>query len=183
MLKTYEYRLYPNREQEILLAKHFGATRFIYNWGLAKKVEEYEKNKKCLSFFDLCKELTILKNKEEYMWLYEISNPALQYSLRHLDNAFTRFFREKKGFPKFKSKKNNKQTYSIPEHVSINFDKQRINIPKFQRKNSLKIRIDRIFEGKIKTCTIKKTPTNKYFISILVNLIILFKYSIVIPSI
>ena len=66
MLKTYVYRVYPNKEQEILLAKHFGCTRFIYNWGLEKKIKEYELNKKQLSFFDLCKELTILKNQEEY---------------------------------------------------------------------------------------------------------------------
>ncbi len=167
MLKTYVYRVYPTKEQEILLAKHFGCTRFIYNWGLAKKIEEYEKNEKRLSFFDLCKELTILKNQEEYKWLYEVSNPALQYSLRHLDNAFTRFFREKKGFPKFKSKKNNKYSYSLPEKVKIDFENQKAILPKF--KKPLKIRIDRTFEGKIKTCTIKKTPTNKYFIFVLVE--------------
>ena len=149
MLKTYVYRVYPNKEQEILLAKHFGCTRFIYNWGLEKKIKEYELNKKQLSFFDLCKELTILKNQEEYKWLYEVSNPALQYSLRHLDNAFTRFFREKKGFPKFKSKKNNKHSYSLPERVKIDFENQKAILPKF--KKSLKIRIDRTFEGKIKT--------------------------------
>ena len=169
MLKTYVYRVYPNKEQEILLAKHFGATRFIYNWGLAKKIEEYEKNKKYLSYFDLCKELTILKQQEEYSWLYEVSNPTLQQSLRHLDNAFTKFFREKRGFPKFKSKKNNKKSYSFPLDANIDFEKQRINIPKFQKRNGLKIRVDRVFQGKIKTCTVKKKPTNKYFIYILVE--------------
>ena len=154
MLKSYKYRIYPNKEQEILLAKHFGCNRFIYNWALAKKIEEYEKNKKCLSFFDLCKELTKLKQEKEYEWLYEVSNSSLQYSLRHLDNAFTNFFREKAKFPKFKTKKNKKYSYSIPEHVSIDFEKQRISIPKFQYKKSIKARISQTFEGKIKTCTI-----------------------------
>ena len=67
MLKTYVYRVYPNKEQEILLAKHFGCTRFIYNWGLAKKIAYYEQNKKTLSYFDLAKQLTELKQQEEYM--------------------------------------------------------------------------------------------------------------------
>lgn len=169
MLKTYVYRVYPNKEQEILLAKHFGATRFIYNWGLAKKIEEYEKNKKTLSYFDLAKQLTKLKQQEEYKWLYEVSNQTLQQSLRHLDNAFTKFFREKKGFPKFKSKKRNKNSYSFAEYISVDFKNKKLYIPKFQKKNGLKIRVDRTFEGKIKTCTIKKTPTNKYFISVLVE--------------
>ena len=167
MLKTYVYRIYPNKEQEILLAKHFGCVRFIYNWGLAKKIEEYERNKKQLTYFNMTKELTNLKQQEEYKWLYEVSNPALQYSLRHLDNAFTRFFRGKKGFPKFKSKKNNKHSYSLPENVKVDFENQKVVLPKF--KKPLKIRVDRNFEGKIKTCTIKKTPTNKYFICVLVE--------------
>lgn len=169
MLKSYLYRVYPNKEQEILLAKHFGATRFIYNWGLTKKIEEYEKNKKQLSYFGLTKELTKLKQQDEYSWLYDVSNISLQQSLRHLDNAFTNFFRNKRGFPKFKSKKRNKDSYSLSKDISINFVKQKINIPKFQKQNSLKIRVDRTFDGKIKSCTIKKTPTNKYFVSLLVE--------------
>ena len=132
MLKTYVYRVYSTKEQEILLAKHFGATRFIYNWGLAKKIQEYEQNKKSLSYFNLAKELTNLKQQEKYKWLYEVSNPALQQSLRHLDNAFTRFFREKKGFPKFKSKKNNRYSYSLPENVKIDFEQQKVILPKFK---------------------------------------------------
>lgn len=167
MLKTYVYRIYPNKEQEILITKHFDCTRFIYNWGLEKKITYYEQNKKSLSYFDLAKQLTKLKQEKKYSWLYEVSNPALQQSLRHLDNAFTKFFREKKGFPKFKSKKNARHSYSLPEKVRINFKQQTIILPKF--KKPLKIRVDRIFEGKIKTCTISKTPTNKYFISILVQ--------------
>lgn len=167
MLKTYVYRIYPNKEQEILITKHFDYTRFIYNWGLEKKITYYEQNKKSLSYFDLAKQLTELKQEKKYSWLYEVSNPALQQSLRHLDNAFTKFFREKKGFPKFKSKKNARHSYSLLEKVRINFKQQTIILPKF--KKPLKIRVDRIFEGKIKTCTISKTPTNKYFISILVK--------------
>ena len=120
-----------------------------------------------MSYFNLAKELTVLKQNKQYSWLYEVANSSLQQSLRHLDNAFTKFFREKKGFPKFKSKKNNKQTYTLPIGVKIDFDTQRIYLPKF--KKTIKVKIDRKFCGKIKTCTIKKTPTNKYFISVLVE--------------
>lgn len=167
MLRTYEYRLYPTEKQKILLAKHFGCVRFIYNWALALKIENYEKDNKKMSCFDLMKAMTPLKQKEEFSWLYEVSNPALQQSIRHLDNAFTGFFRDKKGFPKFKSKKDNNKSYSIPENVKIDFDKNKIILPKFRE--GIKIRVDRTFEGNIKTCTVKQTPTNKYFISIVVE--------------
>lgn len=167
MLKTYKYRIYPTKEQEDLFLKHFNNVRFIYNWGLEKKIKEYEQSNKSLSYFNLAKELTVLKQNKQYSWLYEVANSSLQQSLRHLDNAFTKFFREKKGFPKFKSKKNNKQTYTLPIGVKIDFDTQRIYLPKF--KKTIKVKIDRKFCGKIKTCTIKKTPTNKYFISVLVE--------------
>ncbi len=167
MLKTYKYRIYPTKEQEDLFLKHFNNVRFIYNWGLEKKIKEYEQNNKSLSYFNLAKELTVLKQNKQYSWLYEVANSSLQQSLRHLDNAFTKFFREKKGFPKFKSKKDNKQAYTLPVGVKIDFDMQRIYLPKF--KKTIKVKIDRKFCGKIKTCTIKKTPTNKYFISVLVE--------------
>jgi len=167
MFKRYEYRLYPTERQKILLAKHFGCVRFIYNWALDLKIKAYQENEIRMSCFDLMKEMTVLKKKDEYKWLYEISNPALQQSIRHLDNAFTKFFREKRGFPKFKNKKNNRRSYSIPENVKINFEKHKVHLPKFIE--GINIKIDRAFEGKIKTCTIKQTPTNKYFISVLVE--------------
>lgn len=167
MLKTYKYRIYPTKEQTDLFAKHFGCVRFIYNWGLSKKIEEYQKNKRSLSYFDLSKELTLLKKQQEYKWLREVSVSALQQSLRHLDNAFTNFFRKKKGFPNFKTKKSNLNSYSLPEKVKIDFKNKKIILPKF--KNGVKTKIDRIFEGKIKTCVVKKTSTNKYFITMLVQ--------------
>lgn len=166
MLKTYEYRLNPTEKQKILFAKHFGCNRFIYNWALALKIKAYNKDNKKISCFDSIKELTPLKREKEFIWLNEVYCQSLQQSIRHLDNAFTRFFREKKGFPKFKSKKNNRKSYSIPQGIKINFDNHKIFIPKVGNTN---FRVDRTFEGKIKTCTIKQTSTNKYFISVLVE--------------
>lgn len=167
MLKTYEYRLCPNEVQETLIQKHFGCARFIYNWALTLKKQSYENENNKLSCFDLIRALTPLKNNEEYKWLCEVSNSALQQSIRHLDVAFSKFFKKRTSFPKFKNKKNNKKSYSIPSTVKINFNIHKIFLPKFRE--GINFRLDRTFEGKIKTCTVKQTPTNKYFISILVE--------------
>ncbi len=165
MLKAFKCRIYPNAEQEIIFAKHFGSCRFIYNFALAKKIELYQNQSKRISCFDLMKEITLLKKQEEYKWLNECIAQSLQQSLRHLDNAFTRFFREKKGFPRF-HKKTGKQSFTVPQNVKIDFENNQIQIPKC---NQIKVKLHRKFEGNIKTCVISKTPTGKYFISVLVE--------------
>ena len=106
MLKTYEYRIYPNKEQTILIAKHFGCTRFVYNKALALKIETYTKDKKSLSKYDLVNKIVEWKDTEELNWLKEVHSQSLQQAIFHLDSAFTKFFREKEGYPKFKSKFN-----------------------------------------------------------------------------
>lgn len=165
MIKAFKYRIYPNAEQEIIFAKHFGSCRFLYNWGLARKIELYQKENKRISCFDLIKEIAILKKQEEYQWLNEVNSQSLQQSLRHLDNAFTRFFREKKGFPKF-HKKTGKQSFTIPQNVKIDFENNQIQIPKCKK---VKAKLHSEFQGNIKTCVISKNPSGKYFISVLVE--------------
>ena len=164
MLKTYEYRLYPNKEQVISITKHFGCTRFVYNKALALKMEIYTKYKKDTSKYELVNKIVEWKNSEGFNWLKEVHSQALQQAIFHLDSAYTRFFREKKGFPKFKSKHSHRFSYSIPQNVKVNFETHKIYIPKIGWVNT---RIDRTFEGKIKTCTIKQVPSGKYFISVL----------------
>lgn len=166
--KTFKYRIYPNKEQQKLILRHIGCSRWVYNYGLEKKIKSYQETGKGLSMFDIKKELPILKKSEDTKWLKEVNSQSLQESLVHLDKAFTKFFKEKKGFPKFKSKKNNRQTFSIPQSTIVNFENNTIDIPKFNK--SIKIRLHRKFEGKIKTSTITKTSTDKYFISVLVEL-------------
>ena len=161
--KSYKYRIYPNQKQRELLEKHFGSVRFVYNWGLEKKIKAYQRNKKRISCFDLIKELTILKKKKDFQWLNKVNSQSLQMSLRNLDNAFTSFFRKNNRFPRFKSKKQNKNNFQIPQHLKIN---TKLTIPKI---SNIKIKLSRKIEGKIKTATISKAPTNKYFISILVE--------------
>ena len=164
MLKTYEYRLYPNKEQVTLIAKHFGCTRFVYNKALALKMEIYTKYKKNISKYELVNKIVEWKNTEEFKWLKEVHSQALQQVIFNLDSAYTRFFREKKGFPKFKNKHTHRFSYSIPQNIKVNFETHKVYIPKIGWVNT---RIDRTFEGKIRTCTIKQVPSGKYFISVL----------------
>jgi putative transposase len=165
MLRAYKYRLYPNNEQRIALSKNFGCARWVYNWALSRKIEAYEKENRSLSIFVLSKELPKLKVAEETKWLAEADSQALVMSLRNLDNAFTRFFREKKGFPKFKSKKS-RQSFQIPQRVKVDFKALKIILPKI---GAVRAKLYRRFEGKIKTVTISKTPSGKYFASVLVE--------------
>ncbi|WP_246269883.1 helix-turn-helix domain-containing protein [Methanofollis tationis] len=103
MLQAYTYRMYPNREQVASLMQHIHACRFVYNHSLEQKIRTYEQEGRKLSCFDLNNHLPALK--EAHPWLKAVNAQSLQSANKNLDNAFTRFFREKKGFPKFKSKK------------------------------------------------------------------------------
>lgn len=167
MLKVYKYRIYPNSDQVELIHKHFGCVRWVYNYALNKKIATYQAEKITLSRFDLQKDLPVLK-KTEAPWLSEVIAQSLQVSLESLDKAYTKFFRDKKGFPRFKSKKDNRQSFSVPQNAKIDFYDSTLIIPKF--KKGIKIALSRRFEGRIKTVTISKTPTEKYFASILVEI-------------
>lgn len=162
--RAYKYRIYPTKIQEESLSQHFGCARYVYNWGLSRKIETYQQEKKTLSFFDLCKKLVFLK--QEYEWLKNVDSQSLQMGLRNLDNAFTHFFREKKGFPKFKSKKSSKQSCQFPQRVKVYEEESRIQLPKIGK---VKIKLDRLFRGKIKTVTVSRTSSYKYFVSVLVE--------------
>ena len=131
-LKTFKYELFPTETQKVLIEQHFGACRFVYNWGLEQKIKAYEANRK-ISCFDLIRELTILKRKEEYYWLKEVYSQSLQMSIRNLDNAFTTFFKAQNKFPKFKSKHNSRKSYQCPQKVKIDFENNLIQIPKVKK--------------------------------------------------
>lgn len=165
--RAYRYRLYPNEEQKVLIAKHLGSCRFIYNYALAKKVKAYQVDGTNLSRFDIQADLPNMKKSDEYCWLKEVNSLSLQASLANLDSAYTKFFREHKGFPRFKSKKDSKQSFSIPQNTKVDFENGRIFIPKF--KSGIKAILHRTFDGIVKTSTITRTSTGKYFISILVE--------------
>ena len=165
--RAYRYRLYPNEEQKVLIEKHLGSCRFIYNYALAKKVKAYQVDGTNLSRFDIQADLPNMKKSDEYCWLKEVNSLSLQASLANLDSAYTKFFREHKGFPNFKSKKDSKQSFSIPQNTKVDFENGRVFIPKF--KIGIKAKLHRTFEGIVKSSTITRTSTGKYFISILVE--------------
>ena len=165
--KAYKYRLYPTKEQEVLLSKHFGSARWVYNYALNKKIVAYQTNKESLSRFTIQKDLVTLKKSEDTKWLKEVNSQTLQASLENLDKAFTKFFRDKKGFPKFKSKHNNHQSFSVPQNGKIDFETNCISLPKF--KKPIRCKIHRKYSGNSKTFTISKTPSGKYFVSVLVE--------------
>jgi putative transposase len=104
--------------------------------------------------------------KEEYPWLKEVNSQALQAATANIDAAFSRFFREKKGYPRFKSKKFNKPSFANPQFCIVEFDKGTISIPKAK---NIKAVLHRNFYGKVKSITISKTATGKYYASVLVE--------------
>jgi putative transposase len=157
--KSYKFRIYPNKEQEELLAKHFGCARFVYNRFLKERQEEYLNNGNSLSYYDNAKSLTELKN--ELIWLKEVNSQSMQSALKHLDIAYHRFFKKLAKFPKFK-KKFDKQSFHIPQSLAIEDGK--LSIPKF--KKGINIVIHRKMEGKILNGTITKSATGKYYVSI-----------------
>ena len=161
---TYQMRLFPNKEQEVLLSKHFGSIRFVYNLFLDRRTKFYleakEKQlaKKTLTYVDMAKELTQIKSKEETKWLNEVNSQSLQHSLKHLDGAYNRFFKKLAKFPRFKSKKN-KQSFRIPQFVTI--ENRRIHFPKF--KEGIKIDLHREIEGEINYATITRNKAGQYY--------------------
>lgn len=163
MYKGYEYRIYPNKTQQKLLSKTFGCCRYVYNHFLAKRIEYHEREGKYINSFALSKELTVLKNELE--WLKEVDSQSLQQELRHQDNAFERFFKAKKGFPKFKSKHSYRYSYTTILNVSLDVENHKIKLPKIGNVN---LRLDRIPKGQIKSVTVKQVPSGKYFVSLTV---------------
>lgn len=166
MLRAYKYRLYPNKQQEILLQKSFGCCRWVYNWALKEKQEYFIKENKSVSIYQLDLRLKDLKLKDETKWLKEVNSQSLQQALKNLDIAYTRFFKKQGKYPVFKSKKD-KKSFSNPQQISASFDNQRIFIPKF--KGGIKCVFHRQFDGKIKNITVSQNKGGDYYASILVD--------------
>lgn len=160
--KSYKYRIYPNKQQEELIHKTFGCCRFIYNYYLNKKIESYKESKKSLSYIDCAKDMTKLKLKLE--WLKEVDSHALQSSLRNLDIAYQKFFKEHTGYPKFKSKKTHRFSYRTKcVNNSIEYLGNYIKLPKL---GMVKTRNKLIPQGRILNATISQEPSGKYYVSL-----------------
>lgn len=161
MLKAFKHRIYPNKKQIILLEKHIGACRFLYNLALETKISAYSSGVN-ISRYDLQVQLKDLKN--ECVWLKDINSQSLQTELMNLDGAYLKFFKGLSKFPNFK-RKTEKQSFQCPQNVSIEGNK--LWLPKF--KTGIPIVQHRLFEGETRTVTISRTNTGKWFASILVK--------------
>lgn len=174
MIETYKFRIYPTKDQEVLLAKHFGSVRFIYNWALDYDIKKYAQTQKHLGWISILNSGDYKKLKEDNVWLKEINSQSLQNSVSHLDKAFQRFFRHQSGFPKFKSRHDNNQSFEVPANTKIDFKAKKIQIPKFLKTkscdNRLKFVLSRkVKKGKIGTATVSRNPSGQYFISFIVH--------------
>ena len=166
--KAYKFRIYPNAEQRVLFAKTFGCARFVYNHWLDRKIRQYEADKTSVTYTTCAKELARLKKTPEFSFLQEVDSVSLQQALRHLDTAFQNFFRQPKtGFPRFKSKKQNKNSYStVCIKGNIDLANGYIKLPKI---GYVKLKQHRLIpnEYKLKSVTISQTPSGKYYASVL----------------
>ena len=161
MEKSYKFRFYPTKTQIEKLNCTFGCVRYVYNYFLALKQELYNKEKKSMSYYQCCKELTFVKQKIE--WLRDVDKWSLQTSLKDLDRAYKNFFRGK-GYPKFKSKKDNRKSYRTNyTNNNIEFLDKWIKVPKLGK---LKIRDKMKPQGRIINATITQAPSGKYYISL-----------------
>ena len=164
--KSYKFRIYPNQKQQDIFEQYFGVSRFVYNSVLSYKIDSYKKGIK-YSAYDAIKDFTEIKKIEGYEWLKDVNAQVIQQSILNLDNAFQQFFKVKQsGFPKFKSKRNNHNSFRVPQHFQIDFENKKIKLPKI---NWIKFKDRRVFDSKIKSMTISKNPSNQYFVSILVE--------------
>lgn len=168
MLKAYKYRIYPNDKQKTQIAKTFGCCRFVYNQTLSYRKKTYEQEKKSVSKID-CNNYCNRELKKNYEWLKEVDKYALTNAIYNMDTAYQKFFKEKAGYPKFKSKRGNRKSYTTNftnGNIAVDFKNRKIKLPKLK---TIKAKLHRGFCGQIKSATISQVPSGKYYVSILVE--------------
>ena len=162
ILKAYKVRLYPTVDQQVFFAKSFGCTRFIWNRMLSDKIEHYKETK------------TELKNtpaqyKAEFEWLKEVDSLALANVQQNLRNAYSKFFKQGSGFPTFK-KKGQRDSYTTNNQKgTVAVTHNSVKLPKI---GHIKAKFPNKIHGLIKSATISKTPTGKYYVSLLVETVV-----------
>lgn len=171
--QTILFRLYPKKDQQILLSKTVGSARFVYNRYLAQKIRYYEKhkhiegkNRKCLSNKRCMRRLTLLKQKEEYKWLREVDSTALQQSLNDLDRAYRNFFKGA-AHPKF-HKKGQKESFRCVMGLSYDPDSSSLKIGKngwIKARGSWNVFLDGL--QKIQSITVRKDSDGKWYASVM----------------
>lgn len=167
MLKAYKFRLYPTEEQKQFFDQNIGNCRFVYNHCLGLKKDLWKNEQKTISMKELSKHITDLKKYQEYEWLKKSDSIALQQSLRDLDSAFQRFFKKQSKYPRFHSKHRKNSYRTINQNGTLAIEDGKLRLPKL--KTLVEVRQSRFFNGIIKNATVSKTPSNKYFVSLLVE--------------
>ena len=161
--KAFKFRIYPNKKQEVLISKTIGCSRFVFNHFLDKWKITYKNTGKGLTYNQCSSQLTQLKKELE--WLKEVDSIAVQSSLKHLVDAYSRFFKKQNNQPRFKSKNNPVQSYTTKQtNGNIAVCDNTIKLPKLGHVTFAK---SRDVEGRILSATIRRNATRKYFISIL----------------
>ncbi|KMQ09188.1 IS200/IS605 family element RNA-guided endonuclease TnpB [Bacillus cereus] len=161
--KAYKFRIYPNKEQEILIAKTIGCSRFVFNHFLGMWNDTYKETGKGLTYNACSAQLPQLKIELE--WLKEVDSIAIQTALKNLADAYKRFFKKQNDKPRFKSKKNNVQSYTT-KHTNGNIAivDNKIKLPKL---GFIKFAKSREIDGRIMNATVRRNSSGKYFVSIL----------------
>jgi putative transposase len=173
MYRAYKYRIYPDEEQKIMLSKTFGCCRFVYNHYLGLRIEAYKNDQTSLSKIE-CNNHLNRELKQEKEWLREVDKFALTNSIYDLDAAYQNFFRrvqkgDTPGFPRFKAKHENDHSYTTNftnGNIKVLFDENLIKVPKI---SVMKASVHRKFDGQVKSATVSKTPSGKYYVSVLVE--------------
>ena len=159
MNKGVKFHIYPNREQQNIINRTLGCVRFIYNKGLAYRIEQYKLGNKA-NYTATSAMLTSMKMQDDFSFLKEVDSIALQQSLRDLDRAYQNFFKKLGRYPCFKSKHNHRQSYrTLNQGNNIRIDGNKLKLPKLgyiKVKQSINI-------GHINNVTVERTPTGKYF--------------------
>ena len=172
MLKAVKIRIYPSEEQANYIARLLGTCRFTYNSLLAHKIAAYNQEKKTVTFGQLGKKLTSLK--EEFPWMREVHSKPIQQSVINLEYAYKNFFRNGMGFPRFKSRHDNSQSCRFPADAFGGIVGNRITLVKALKDIHFRCSTrDEKYLNKnqdnIRSTTLSRTPTGKYFLSILID--------------
>lgn len=164
MIKSFKYRLYPDHQQAAMIDTTISVCRLVYNLSLETKLHAWSSCGVRLSCYDLNYQLPGLR--QEFPWIAAVDSHALRSAIKNMDNSFSNYFRGTTGFPKYK-KKCAYGSFSCPENLKkVDWAASTISVPKI---HNIRAVLCRKFDGIIKSITIRKTATGKYFASVLVN--------------
>ena len=161
--KAFKFRIYPTQEQEILIAKTIGCSRFVFNHFLDKWNAVFKETGKGLSYGNCSAQLTQLK--KEIDWLREVDSISLQSTLKNLDDSFKRFFKKQNKPPRFKSKKNPVQSYTTKQtNNNIAIVGNKVKLPKL---GLVRFAKSQEVNGRIMSATVSRKTSGKHFVSLL----------------